>query len=728
MQKLSVDLKNCYGIRSLQHTFNFSKNSSCVIYAPNGIMKTSFAKTFQDISADKKPSDRIFNTRETISSIVDENAIALTKEKIFVMEPYNEGYRSEKISTLLVNKTLKDAYDHIHQTINEKKEVLIKELKTHSGIKNKPDAILAEVFTHDQKEFFTTLILIQTEVIANKEPLLAEVPYLKIFNDKVNEFIKSSDFRQKLADYISIYDQLMSSSTFFRKGVFNHNNAAEIAKNLNDNGFFKAEHSINVMAAGNKKEIKTEKELAEIIQHEKDAILNDPNLLASFEEIDKKIKANKELRDFREYIEQNKTIIPELDNPERFKQKLWIAYLGKSVDAYKALMTEYAQGVEESDKIIAQAKEEATSWRKVIEIFNDRFSVPFKICMENQANVILNNDVPSLKFEFKDEETNKTVPVREQDLLCVLSNGEKRALYILNIIFEVEARKEAKQETLFIVDDIADSFDYKNKYAIIEYLKDAADESFFYQIILTHNFDFYRTVASRLTLPRSHHMHTIKSSRSVRIIEEKYQHNPFTHWKSHLQDNNAMLIASIPFVRNLAEYCGLHEAYNKLTSLLHIKEDTSEITIGTLEEIFKSVLKDKANLNLENKDKLAKALIYSSAEAAFNIEEENIDLENKIVLSIAIRLKAEELLIQEIKDPDFVSKIPNNQTIHLIEKFKAKFPLKITEMKLLEQVNLMTPENIHLNSFMYEPILDMSNDHLKDLYKKICRLQDDSKP
>jgi hypothetical protein len=45
-------------------------------------------------------------------------------------------------------------------------------------------------------------------------------------------------------------------------------------------------------------------------------------------------------------------------------------------------------------------------------------------------------------------------------------------LYILNIIFEVKARIKANQETIFIVDDIADSFDYKNKYAIIEYLKE----------------------------------------------------------------------------------------------------------------------------------------------------------------------------------------------------------------------------------------------------------------
>ena len=34
----------------------------------------------------------------------------------------------------------------------------------------------------------------------------------------------------------------------------------------------------------------------------------------------------------------------------------------------------------------------------------------------------------------------------------------------------------------------------------------------------------------------------------------------------------------------------------------------------------------------------------------------------------------------------------------------------------------MTPENIHLNSFMYEPILDMSDDHLRVLYEEVSSL------
>lgn len=57
------------------------------------------------------------------------------------------------------------------------------------------------------------------------------------------------------------------------------------------------------------------------------------------------------------------------------------------------------------------------------------------------------------------------------------------------------------------------------------------------------------------------------------------------------------LIASIPFIRNLAQYCGYGDEFQKLTSLLHIKSDTNSLTIQDLETIFKAVLKDKITKN-----------------------------------------------------------------------------------------------------------------------------------
>ncbi len=69
-----------------------------------------------------------------------------------------------------------------------------------------------------------------------------------------------------------------------------------------------------------------------------------------------------------------------------------------------------------------------------------RFSVPFKLSVDNQEDVILKSEVPNIKFVF--EEFKDAMPIAEEELFKVLSSGELRALYILNIIFEVEARKQ----------------------------------------------------------------------------------------------------------------------------------------------------------------------------------------------------------------------------------------------------------------------------------------------
>ena len=47
---------------------------------------------------------------------------------------------------------------------------------------------------------------------------------------------------------------------------------------------------------------------------------------------------------------------------------------------------------------------------------------------------------------------------------------------------------------------------------------------------------------------------------------------------------------------------------------------------------------------------------------------------------------------------------------------------KEEKQELVAQVAMLTPENIHLNSFMFEPILDMSLLHLYDLYQEVKNL------
>ena len=126
-----------------------------------------------------------------------------------------------------------------------------------------------------------------------------------------------------------------------------------------------------------------------------------------------------------------------------------------------------------------------------------------------------------------------------------LSTGERKALYILNIIFEVEARRKIQQETLFIFDDIADSFDYRNKYAIIQYLVDIEEVPQFRQLLLTHNFDFFRTVQSRF-VPYGNCLISEKTGVGVVNNQATGIKNPFINdWKNMFFSDERKRLASV---------------------------------------------------------------------------------------------------------------------------------------------------------------------------------------
>ncbi len=456
MNKVKVVLQNCYGIKKLEHEFDFSTSKTFAIYAPNGVMKTSFAKTFKDFIKGIDSSDLIFPKRKTLREIKRPDGSDLTKEEIFVIEPYDQNFNSEKMSTLLVNKILKDRYDQIHLKIDEEKDRLMKELKILSGLRDDIEREISRTFTSEDDKLFASFDRLEREITTGKETEFSDILYKEIFNEKVLKFLETKDSKSKISDYINKYDELIEKSKFFKKGVFNHNNATTIAKNLMDNGFFQANHSVYLNNPDAKSEIHTKEELEKVIDEEKNTILNDPELAKAFEEIDKILKANQELRNFRDYLMRNPKILNELKNVESFRQKIWISYLKSNKELYINVLNEYRLGEEELNKIVEEASKEKTHWESVIDIFNKRFSVPFKLKIKNQDDVILKKDVPSIAFVFK-EYIDET-PVEKNDLIQALSTGEKKALYILNIIFEVEARRSEHQETLFIVDDFSGFF------------------------------------------------------------------------------------------------------------------------------------------------------------------------------------------------------------------------------------------------------------------------------
>jgi hypothetical protein len=148
---------------------------------------------------------------------------------------------------------------------------------------------------------------------------------------------------------------------------------------------------------------------------------------------------------------------------------------------------------------------------------------------------------------------------------------------------------------------------------------------------------------------------------------------------------------------------------------------SDKLTIKEIDDAFNSICKE--NGTSANASKLVVELIDEEAKECLAPNSPAMNIEIKLVLAIGIRLTAERFMINKIADDAFLATIKGHQTQKLVREYKKRFELDVQNCKTLDKVELMTPENIHVNSFMYEPIIDMADDSLKKLYTDVLALK-----
>lgn len=723
MEKLKVELKNCHGIRELDAALSFTKGNAIALYAPNGTMKTSFAQTFKDFASGQESSDRMFPTRETKRCITDENGDELDPDDVVVVLSYDEELGpTESTSTLLVNPALRREYEALQVDLLKARDELVAALRSQSGTRQDIIGTVSRVFTQEADKFFEALARVEYEVDQLEGARFADLPYDVLFNDKVDAALRTPGVQAELAQYVTRLNELLDESAFFDRSSFTFYNATNVTRSLGDNGFFSAKHALLLhdQDGGAPRKVTSDEDLIALIAEEKRRITEDGALRKKLEAVERALQKNVDARKFFAFIANREELLPELTNVGSFQQKVWKSYLKAHEDLYRRVLTCFKDTEERRKEIEKQASEESTHWEKVIRIFNDRFFVPFRLSAENKHKVALGQET-ILKLVFEFEEGGESRGVERDDLLSVLSNGEKKALYILNVLFEMETRKAAGRETLFVIDDLADSFDYKNKYAIIQYLKEMAEHTEFKLVLLTHNFDFFRTLVSRGVVGYDRCLMAQKSDFKVFLTQAQHIKNPFIlGFKKNFFSNGMQRVASIPFVRNILEYTKGEDDpdYLTLTSLLHWKDDSASITNADLDRIFNETFPGQQGTAWATPGDPVMHLLINQADLALKAPE-GVNFENKIVLSIATRILAEKYMVGELSDAGFSGAIVANQTQTLFQALKSRGNGTPQALGTLDSVVLMTPDNIHVNSFMYEPIIDMSDVALRDLYSQV---------
>lgn len=741
MQKLKLDLQNCYGIKQMNETIDYSNNNVAIIYAPNGTMKSSLAKTFEAIRDDRQVEEKIYGLK-SLYSISDEDNVALSKEKIIVINPFDENaYEGQGL--LMANEPLRIAYLNIHATIESKKESLYSKIKETLGYSNRNNFDVKNTMLNDwgftvRKEYdcLNTIKDLLHDPIMKCSLHEDDIDYASLFNDKVYLMMKNGETGELLEEYEKKYRELVDKSLYMQQGIIDHNNYGNISIALNANGFFAANNEVVLKAkdGSTSKTLKGQKELDDLINKEKEQVLNSKEIIDLFEKINKAISKNKDTQAFNAFLQTHQDIIVEYKDIDLFKKKVWVKAFLCYEHLLDELINDYNKAQEDLKKLRDDAREQVTDWKKALDLFKERFFVPFSIEPSNQEDVILNMELPSFKYIFSDSRGKKEVT--KDDLLNVLSTGERRAYYILNMIFQILVAKKQGKECFVVLDDISESFDYKNKYAIIEYISDiseytnANDEKLFKILLLTHNFDFYRTVSSRITKPGNSFI-AFADSDKIKLEKGQYTKNIFMYYKKSLVNkySDNIMVASIPFVRNLIEYTegDDNEDYLTLTSVLHYKENTRKITLNQIQDIFNKYWfkKEPTTFAVDRESESVYDILIQESEKITDIEK--LEIENKLILSMAIRLIGEEYMQNKIisdvaNGKDILKGIfsNKNQSAWLIKEYKKH--INDDAMNILEIVAMITPENIHLNSFMFEPILDMSLKHLYKIYYDVKAL------
>ena len=715
LSELNIEFEYCYGIKKLKAKFDFTKESVVAIYASNGMMKSSFANTFEDLKNGEETKDKLYPGNRTKRIINNENGNEINKNDIYVLNQFNDVKNTESVSVLLADINHREKYDEISNKIVEYKKEFLNAMTehvkfTHDEIERK----IKDVFSID--DFYEILEINEHKIKATNIKFV-DIPYDTIFNEDVHTFIKTTKVKAQIIAYIEQYNLMLEKSEYLKKD-FDYYDAKAISKTLKTHKFFEAKHSLNLFNGQDNIPIENEYKFNSILQKELETILKDKSVREIWYSIDKQLSKNDKLRSFRDYLRNNQLILTELIDIEEFAKKVWISYFSKYEKLFRNLLEEFRTGKEKMEEIVKIVEKQKSDWNDIIEKFNDRFHVPFEVSIGNKSNSILNDATPSIEFIHKDSEGTRSI--EKTELQDTLSTGELKALYILDILYIIEARKKEKQKTLLIIDDIVDSFDYKNKYAFIQYLYEISQYPSYNIIILTHNFDFLRTIVNRAIVSTNHCHFTyienneIKLTKDNELISKLVKNNVFKYWSDHLEDPKN-IIALISFVRNIIDYTkgSDDQNYKKLSSLLHYKEDTCNICIKDLKIIFKEYFKiDKFKIE---DDVLVIDKIFSESEKCLS-SNDGVNFENKIILSIGIRILAEKYISLKngVRPADSMVKVGK-----LINDYKEKYSNDKQGIKLLEKTNLITPENIHLNSFMYEPIIDMSDIELKKLYTEL---------
>lgn len=714
---------NVYGIKKLINPELIEKNT--LIYAPNGVMKSSFRDGFIDLKKGINPKD-LFNDLEAdvIIEYDGEKYDSTSGKKLNVVVfdselTSNDIFSVPDLAKLVMSSELRKKY------INE-----IEKVKKYTS---RILELYSNNVTEEKRGLVNTESLIRSiypgkdivESISNlalrfeKDELELEKYKKLVFNDINNDNVQSLFSDSQFAEKCNLYLEKvnMKIDEYIFKEGFGIEELVSINKSLKTNKFFDAGHKLllnDIEYKGEDVDLLIEKTIKELYE--------DSEVESQFANIKKALNKNKDTKKLLSVIQNDKTIINDFSDPKLLRDRI---IYSKLFD-YNAEITEIKKALNESkieiNNIIDEANTESTIWDSVIEIFNNRFwSGAFDVSIADRSEALIGRVLPTFKFTVKDTD----IPIND-DVFARFSSGEKRSIFILNMIFQIEIMKSNNKPFIILLDDVADSFDYKNKYAIIEYIRELQSNDLIQLIILTHNYDFFRSVSiscnnlkSKIFAYKDENGVELHNANNAQLVGYSY----FNNWKNEKKIDS--LIALIPLARNMVqlESNASDPDYIKTTEYLHYIDSSDQLLLDDLDNLYLryNIKKKPEHINL--------GYIATLKSVAIDIINSNrlkeTSIKEKLLLGIFLRVFSEKYLYDSYElytgvKPSIT--FGSDYSTKLYDGIKEKLPSN--ELNVIESSRVIAPSFIHVNSFMYEPLIDVGTERLRFVANELINIVD----
>ena len=706
MELFLKKVENAFGIKSLHLNLeNDKKMYQELIYSKNGSFKTSFSNTLYNLS--NGTLENVFDRLTDEKAILDISILENGKEiknfdnrfVVFSREIYEQHSKllsdySSELETLTIDKKNSE---YINELLTEETIEIRLQIDNYLKGTGLNFEILLDMFSNLEDGYLDRIIQLLNTIINHEAQDISEINIKKIYQ-KAYDIVDQSEFQSKISNYIQVLENKINAQLFDKN--FNENNCLQFINNV-DKAKYLSETKSRGLFLKDKVYYDID-EVKKIFEEEIKKISKDPEIIEQSKEITKLMGTAKESEFLKESIQKNPLLVKQLSAG---RKNILLSYLKSSSIDYNYWLEVVKKAKKELNNVLKIAQDKQTNFERAIEIYKNRFHPIFDIKIVNKAESMLGIKTPTITFYHN---RYCEIPVSETKLSQILSSGEKTTLNILKFIVEYENCK--KYHPFIILDDIVETFDYSNRYAFMEYINDLVNLDV-PTIVMTHNFEFYRTVSKRIPKLRK----SVASANSNGVVDIQTNNRINKNMENVLKCSNIYdFFCAIPYLREIKTI--LLEDTKTLDSCLHYKENTSKLQIKDIllqfpSNAIKSLKIDENDIYMEKLFEIADSL------SGFD----DFDIVKKTILSLSCRLLIERKIIAN--NFNLLTNINTNQTAQLLDLYGEKlFP---NVKKYLEAVQLSTPEFIHANAFMYEPLIDINGKYLFELYNQIKKIPDE---